>query len=236
MYIRHNTSDIDIYTDVYKNNEYNLLESFNKDDLLIDIGAHIGYFSLLAYDKYNIKNIICYEPDLDNFNSLKENLKNIANIELHNKAIWRSDGQHVSLDLSKYDVNNGRPNTASCSVILNSNKHTVPCIGLDSVLDTLNKNYNKIIIKLDCEGSEYPILFTSKLLNKINSIYIECHDLDNISLEKSFLVDNITNYNFNSIKLFLESHGFNLITYKKLHIHLNMQLHLCKFTRSKDSF
>ena len=53
-------------------------------------------------------------------------------------------------------------------------KEVVATIGLDKIL----RRFNEVeLLKLDCEGSEWPILFTSKLLRKVRRVCGEYHEL-----------------------------------------------------------
>jgi hypothetical protein len=79
----------------------------------------------------------------------------------------------------------------------------VECIKLDDIL----AQHEKVrILKIDVEGSEYPILYTSKLLNKIDVILGEFHEMDNA-------LESINNYTFNreGLTKFLEDNNFEII-------------------------
>ena len=47
--------------------------SLSKDDLVIDIGANVGIFSIYVKKKFGCR-VISFEPVIDNFNSFKENI------------------------------------------------------------------------------------------------------------------------------------------------------------------
>ena len=51
FYARPETTDSAIFTNVVDDNEYNLPQSFEPDDIVVDIGAHIGGFSYAALER-----------------------------------------------------------------------------------------------------------------------------------------------------------------------------------------
>ena len=59
------------------------------NDVIIDIGAHIGLFTLFSSQFCKNGRIYCFEPVKDNFSMLKSNLKlnNIENVIVANTAV-----------------------------------------------------------------------------------------------------------------------------------------------------
>lgn len=55
---------------------------------MLDIGANIGFYAAII-SKIVGENgkVICFEPDITNFNYLKENTKKNKNIFIYNKAV-----------------------------------------------------------------------------------------------------------------------------------------------------
>ncbi len=84
-----------IITDVFLNQVYNPPEyAINKNDIVIDIGAHKGAFSAYAALE-GAKKIISYEPNPENFNDLQDFiLKNqFSNVAIHQKGIGAKTGE-----------------------------------------------------------------------------------------------------------------------------------------------
>lgn len=170
-FCRPDTYDQFIYDSVVESNEYeikNLLE----DDIIIDIGSHIGCFLYICAQKGAKNNLYGYEVDKSNFEQCKKNMKdkNIA-CQIHNQAVWRSDidDQH-KLFFSGYGYNNGTGNV----LWPEHNDNEISWISLDDIL----LKFNKIrLLKMDIEGAEYPVLFTCKQLHKVEEIIGEFHAL-----------------------------------------------------------
>ena len=49
------------------------IESFNRNDILFDVGANIGLYSIFA-SKQGIKKVIAFEPEALNFALLNQNI------------------------------------------------------------------------------------------------------------------------------------------------------------------
>ena len=160
-----NPWDEQIFNECYIKNEYEV-ESFEADDLILDIGSNIGSFSRLAYDK-GARKIIAFEADPDIYSICKAGLP--SEIEVVNKAVWRSDEEPGTLRFDK-NITDGNMNMGK---VFEGGEIEVESVRLDDVLE----NHESVeLIKIDVEGSEYPILFTSKKLNKVKTIVGEFHE------------------------------------------------------------
>src|SRR4030065_90765 len=97
----------------------------------------------------------------------------INKINLFNKAVWRSDRK----DKLFLTIPNHR-NTGSGSVIWGTTGQEVDTISLDDIILNITENGRKRIrlIKIDCEGAEFPILLTSKILHLVDNICGEYHE------------------------------------------------------------
>ena len=74
--IRVKSTDLMALTNVWMINEYDI-DSFeiNQSDIIIDVGAHIGLFSLLVSQFCKIGKIFSFEPIRENFDLLVSNLE-----------------------------------------------------------------------------------------------------------------------------------------------------------------
>ena len=70
--LRNNSTDIHTFTNIWIIEEYLEIEN-GKNRTIIDIGAHIGLFSIYAL-KCNPKEIIAFEPIKENYNLFKEHI------------------------------------------------------------------------------------------------------------------------------------------------------------------
>ena len=127
----------------------------NKPYNIIDIGAQSGLYSLFA--KY-LKNSIFYsfEPFIDTFNCLNDNLKlnNITNVKTYNIGLSDNKGTYI-LNTSK--EHNGLHTMGTNPIRFNDIKPIT--INVDTIDECFyNKNIPVHFIKIDTEGWEYNIL------------------------------------------------------------------------------
>ena len=172
--IRVNSTDLMALTNVWMIKEYEL-EKFciKNNDIIIDIGAHIGLFSLLVSDSCPKGKIFSYEPIKKNFDMLKQNLESnkLKNIFPFNLAVSK-DSSNVKLFLDGDD-------SAHSIFEKNSEFVTVESISLDKIFDINNIDSCKLL-KLDCEGAEYEIIdsLPNQYFDKIENIIMEYHFAD----------------------------------------------------------
>jgi FkbM family methyltransferase len=190
---RPGTMDTLIFRTVVHFNEYQLPSFFEPDDVVIDIGSHIGSFAYAAASR-GCHHVYSVEPDAENLKIASENLCSyIANgdIQLLRGAVWRSDTNNDQLCFDGYHVipNSyvelaGILNTGDGSVIWGLGD-PVEKIAFDDLVDMATKNGQKRIrlLKLDCEGAEWPILLTSQRLHLIDEICGEYHEIGGQYLE-----------------------------------------------------
>lgn len=175
-----------IFNEVYVKNEYDI-SSFNGDEIVVDIGAHRGFFTKLCLDK-GCKNIHSFEPEPQNFKHLTENLKDYKNFQAYNLAVLDKKGERDFVVSSSW-------NTGIHSFYLQKgNTVKVKTIGLDDILDKFPK---VSLLKIDTEGAEYEILYNSKLLYKVEKIVGEYHD-------------GINQYCFENLKKYLQENNFEV--------------------------
>ncbi len=169
--IRTNSTDIMQLATVWLAEDYKIPEfEIGESDIIIDIGAHIGLFSLFVSQYCKKGKIYCFEPILENYNLLLENieLNKNKNIFPFNHAVSKNS-ENIKIYLNSDD---------SAHSILSSGKNfvQVKSITLKRIFDD-NKINSCDILKLDCEGAEYEIIdsIPNEYLLKINKLIIEYH-------------------------------------------------------------
>lgn len=209
--VRPGTYDATIFEDVVLRNEYGLPEKFAKHDVVIDVGAHIGSFSYAALIRGAAK-VYAYEAHPINYAVAMKNLEKFGErVVCRDLAVWRSDVDTKTLfndSLVSYD----KPNTGGFSVVFNSTGLPVETISLDEILFEASGGLKTGVrmLKIDCEGAEYPILFTSKYLSIIEKISGEYHDIPDEIVPLRAKIDGFDKYNRHSLKSFLETKGFRV--------------------------
>ncbi|MBS3148525.1 FkbM family methyltransferase [Candidatus Woesearchaeota archaeon] len=150
------------------------------NDTVLEIGAHIGTFTILASKK--AKKVYSFEPYPENFNLLKENLalNKITNVAPIRKAITEKNGT------SELYISN--INTGSHSIFPKSEKDNSVTVETTSLPDVMRTHKIKKIglLKVDCEGAEYPIFFSlpDKTFEAIRQISMEYHPTEKYNIEQ----------------------------------------------------
>lgn len=159
--------------DVYGINNIN----FNENDVIIDLGGHVGMFTIYLSKKYpNIK-IYTFEANPLNFNFLKKNIEinNVKNVHIFNKGVFSKTGEKIKI-CAQTNGNSGgssifRPDNWDGSWV------DVDTISLSDILKE-NNITNCKFLKIDVEGAEFDTFYNFYEFEKIKNIGIEFHEND----------------------------------------------------------
>lgn len=148
----------DLIHEIYAKNEYFKHFSIKENDTILDAGANIGLFTLLAGKQLkNSGKIIAVEPDDNNFDMLNENIKinNLTNVVSLKKGLWSSE-TNLEFLIGKRPGEHSLLNNEQFS----GEKIIIECVSLDSLLDTFNLSHFDFI-KMDIEGAEVEVVLGS---------------------------------------------------------------------------
>lgn len=160
--------------DIILNHEYDRYPVSAKD-VVVDIGAHVGTYTVLAGKRG--ASVLAIEPDPESFRLLRINmlLNNVAGIA-ENIALLDKTG-HAMLKSSN------EQSSANSLILkedgLSYNDIKVPTDTLENVMKR-NGIGHVDILKMDCEGAEYSILdsVSDKTAASIDRMIIEYHYID----------------------------------------------------------
>lgn len=171
-------------TEIVNNNEYVLDMFNNKNTTFIDIGANCGIATIILAKQNPMSIIYSFEPDKTVFELLQQNIKlnNLTNVKTFNKAVSKEGVKYLDLCLHpNYSGGNTTySNTHLLQTHFNGNIHSyrVECISLDKIIE--DNNITEIeLLKIDCEGAEYDILYNSVYFknNIVKNLVGEFHNL-----------------------------------------------------------
>ena len=226
---RSGTVDRIVFNGVVGRNEYQLPDSFTPSDVVIDVGAHIGSFAYAAVQR-GCEHVYSFEPDRDNCRSAETHLReyiDAGQVRLSRTAVWRSDANDDQLRFDGYQMfpasfagMEGILNTGNGSVLWGTGD-VVEKIALDDVIDQITANGARRVrlLKLDCEGAEWPILLTSRRLHLVDQIAGEFHELGGAYLEIGeerpatplvFESDRVTSFTIEELARVLTETGFTV--------------------------
>ena len=230
---RAGTLDRLIFNGVVAHNEYRLPDRFAPGDIVVDVGAHIGAFAHAVVQRGG-EHVLSIEPDPANCAFAEENLRpyiDQGSVQLMQRAVWRSDPNDDDLRFDGYHPfprsfkgMEGVLNTGDGSVIWGEGE-PVAKVAFDDVVDLVT-NYGERcvrLLKLDCEGAEWPILLTSQRLHLVDEIVGEFHEIggpyleigeDRPSKRHVFHSDRVTAFTIEEFLRVLRDAGFS-VTYRR---------------------
>ena len=180
-----------------KEEEIFLRKVIKGTDNILDIGANLGFYSLLFSSLAPNGKIFSFEPSTTNFEKLSENieLNKRINIKIFKMAISNKIGNSKLYLAGKENLNDG-----GNFIDENKKNYDFKTIEFENVqTDTLDNFLDKKIpfqlAKIDTEGHEINVLkgMTYLLENNLKFLLIE------------------TDTNFNEISLFLDKYNFKVL-------------------------
>lgn len=167
---------------------------------VIDVGAGIGDYTLYAAAAQSDIQVYAFEPFPQSYALLQENLQRnqVTNVRTFDKAVAAASGALI-LDLA-----GGEPLQIQSrleEVGKSANGLPVEAFSLGDVFALLDLDRCDLL-KLDCEGAEYSILFDAppSVLERIQYIVMEYHD-------------QVVTYNHHDLTRFLSDRGFQVETF-----------------------
>ncbi|MGE5634193.1 MAG: FkbM family methyltransferase [Deltaproteobacteria bacterium] len=176
-------------------------------DVVIDGGAYIGPYTLIASRRVGLNEIVAIEADSENFNILNRNiqLNKLTNVIALNYATYSKENE-LKLYLPSKEEDESSYTKYNTVILDRAHGETkfveVQANTLDYLLQSNGIRHEDVNwIKIDVEGTEYEVLKGAKnILSKTNniSLLIEIHNLSENS-----------NY-YEPIKEFLNSYNFKI--------------------------
>ena len=161
--------------------ESNLVK-LDVDDVVVDLGANIGMFTLFASQK--AKKVYSIEPLPETYNSLVKNTEEVNNVITLNKALYSKEEEmefvknEISISSSFFRK---KPNSETIKVKTINFNNFVREYNIDRI------NY----LKIDIEGAEFDLfenIDENYLQNNIDKIFMEIHIMN-----ENFKLNNILN-------------------------------------------
>ena len=194
--IRVNSTDLMALTHVwmiqeYSNNDFDI----HDNDVVIDVGAHIGLFALYVSQFCKNGKILCYEPIKENYDMLISNLKlnNKKNVFAFNKAVSKSNST-VRIYLNSDESGHSMFQANESYVDIDST--SLENIIIDNNLTSVD------FLKLDCEGAEYEIIesLPTPKFREVKKMIIEYHLADSKPYLLKNLIDTLESNSFRIFK------------------------------------
>lgn len=171
-----NPNTLSIFKEIFVNKVYNQGNvKINEGDIVFDIGANVGVFSLFASVIKNVQ-VYSFEPHPKNFEILLNNVtqNNIENVKCFDFAIGLNNEQRF---LIEGNIAGGHKFLYDKESDISEGLLKVKTVTLLTIMEELD--IDKIdFLKLDCEGAEGEIIKSlgAEGLSRVNKLAIEFHD------------------------------------------------------------
>jgi len=158
---------------------YSRRVDFRKEDVIIDIGAHVGKFCIPIFIEHPYVRVFAFEPDPHNFDCLRRNL-NVNGIE---QSRFKIEPFAVYDRPGKLSFSTGWSSTVGTITGIGFflEKEKAQCVVVEAITldDVFRRNQIEKcrLLKIDCEGSEYAILESASdvTLSKVENLFMEVH-------------------------------------------------------------
>ncbi len=169
---RPGTVDRLVFEQVAVYNEYRLPDRM-AGAVVLDVGAHIGSFAYACAAR-GAAEVWCVEAEPGNCALLRQNLGRLLLPGLRCVlfgAAWRSDRPAGTVRVRAEGFNTGH------ALVTEGDGAEVPALPFDQLVGLVTDGGRRRIgwLKLDCEGSEFPILFTTRRLGLVDRVCGEYH-------------------------------------------------------------
>jgi FkbM family methyltransferase len=172
--LRPNTDDLRIVrSNFVKKNYTKDFLPITKDSIVVDVGAHIGSFSISV--ARSAHKVLAFEPEPTNYQMLKKNMEinHLDNMSTFEMAVSGMSGYQ---DIYTYPGGSSADYSLYESGIMNVKMGRISTISVDDIIE--REGLPRIdILKLDCEGAEHDILknISFEAASKITGIAMEMH-------------------------------------------------------------
>jgi FkbM family methyltransferase len=139
-----------------------LMHELDADSNFLDIGAHYGYFTLLAANIIKGRGrIASFEPTASSYNLLRQNTLDLSKVYTYQQAVSNTDDDLIFYEFpnaqSEYNTSDiAQFEKAEWYDAKNVVKHVIKATTIDLI--SLNELFVPSIIKIDVEGAEYKVL------------------------------------------------------------------------------
>jgi FkbM family methyltransferase len=175
-------------------------DEIRHDDTVIDIGANIGCFTLLAARAARDGRVLAFEPERHNFQLLARNVgrNGASNAQVFHMAVSGASGFVRLFQGEQGALHSTVPGRLAASAA----SEEVPAVTLPEIFER-HAIARCGFLKLDCEGAEYEILYKTppEYLQRIDRITLEYHATE----DKERVAGELVAY--------LEGHGFETLEF-----------------------
>lgn len=166
-----------IYYLMFPSSTFYFLNSIETGDIIIDVGANLGFYSLIAAKKSVTGEVFSIEPDISNFQKLIENIQTNKLSCIIKPFLIALGNKEKEIHIESFGTGNNGMKRVSKNLLNNENSPEIKMISLDQFIHDCKIN-RVDWIKIDIEGYEYFLLEGAKTTIKKYkpTLYIEICD------------------------------------------------------------
>lgn len=166
-----------LFEEVWVKGHYSIPEfSIGDGDVIVDVGAHVGTFTVWAASRNPKARVVAVEPSASTLKYLRRNVEtnHLRNVTIVEAACGGSNGTVALMSRGP----------AACNTIYRTDNYAssfspagrAEMITLDKLFSDLSIEHCDLL-KLDCEGAEYEILYSAgkETLDRVRRIAMEYH-------------------------------------------------------------
>jgi FkbM family methyltransferase len=172
---------------------------FRPGDIVVDVGGHVGMFSIFIAKLRPFVKVYAFEPVPENCAHFRSNLERnrVSNVELIPSAVTK-DGRDLPITVAL--ASNSGGGTAHARVLGQPGHitHRVQSITLQQVFDRYDIRACKLL-KIDCEGSEHEVLLNFSYLDRVEFLRGEFH-MNSTLREQGYTIERLAAHCRRSIK------------------------------------
>ena len=169
LWVRPNTSDVATFDEVFVTREYDLPCEQLSPRHILDLGANVGFTSVLFAAQWPEARILAVEPEPRNLALLKRNTGAYPGIESLHAAVWARPATLAVLDPGA-DANAFRMVEAA------EGRDGIPAFTIPQLMERLGCAQLDLL-KMDVEGAEAEILReAAEWLDRVGVLVVELHD------------------------------------------------------------
>lgn len=168
------SSDLDVFRQIFIEQEYAPLCDMPEVGVVIDCGANVGYSAAFFLSQFPACRVIAIEPDAGNFDLLERNMRPYGNrVTLVRGGVWSHD---APLTISRARYRDGREWTVQVRPCAAHEAADLRGFGITELCTTFGLDRISLL-KMDIEGAE-AIVFQGDVewLARVDAIAIELHD------------------------------------------------------------
>jgi FkbM family methyltransferase len=162
-----------IYEEIFDLNVYDMQESEVRGKTVIDVGANLGFFSVLC-SYFGAKNVFAVEPQPDMYFKLLSNVENSKNVRTFQVAVTDKKGDSVKINSRGGESTIYFHDSTDTSFV-----HKVDTVTVEDLvtIEQLQIKDRDMVLKIDAEGAEYDILLnmSDEMFERFGIIFVEIH-------------------------------------------------------------